>query len=91
MALEDKSHTGITEGQWISLKGFPDDTLLLRREFDLADRPDAAPLTVTAMGYFELYVNGQRVGDHVLDPPSSNYSKRVFSVTHDIHTYTFIY
>jgi alpha-L-rhamnosidase len=36
------------------------------------------------LGYSELYVNGVRVGDAVLDPGQTTYDVRAFYVTHDI-------
>lgn len=36
------------------------------------------------LGYYELHLNGQKVGDHVLDPALSDYSRRVFYVTYDV-------
>ena len=36
------------------------------------------------MGYYELYVNGQKVGDDVLSPAVSDHSRRSFYRTYDI-------
>lgn len=62
---------------------------LLRTEVDI--RRDKvvrrARAYISGLGWFELYINGQRVGDHVLDPVMSNYAKRVYYVTHDVGDY----
>ena len=39
---------------------------------------------IAGIGYYELHINGQRVGDHVLDPGFTNYDKRVLYSTYDI-------
>ena len=42
---------------------------------------------VAGIGYHSLYVNRKKVGDHVLDPAQSTYSKRVYYETYDIGPY----
>lgn len=57
---------------------------VLRREFDL-DRPiRRARAYVCGLGYYELRLNGQKVGDHVLDPGFTRYDRRALYVTHDV-------
>ena len=57
---------------------------LLRNEFDLAKPVSRARLHISGLGWYELYLNGQRVGDHVLDPATSDYTQRVLYVTYDV-------
>jgi alpha-L-rhamnosidase len=57
---------------------------LLRKEFTLSAKPQRARAYVAALGYYELRVNGEKIGDHVLDPGWTSYEKRVLYVTHDI-------
>ncbi len=59
----------------------------LRKTLTLKDRPARAVAYINALGYFELYVNGQKVGHDVLSPAVSDYSKRNYYVTHDIASY----
>ena len=70
-------------GTWI---GAPADVAspLLRTEFDLANPVSRARLHISGLGWYELYLNGQRVGDHVLDPATSDYTQRVLYVTYDV-------
>ena len=39
---------------------------------------------VCGLGYYELYINGEKTGDHVLDPAPSNYDKLAYYVTYDV-------
>ena len=41
-------------------------------------------LYAAGIGNFEVYVNRRKVGDHVLDPAQSTYSKRVYYETYDV-------
>ena len=57
---------------------------LLRTEFPL-DRPiRRARAYIAGLGWYELYLNGKRVGDHVLDPATTDYRKRVLYVSYDV-------
>jgi alpha-L-rhamnosidase len=57
---------------------------LFRKEFTLAKKIARARAYVSGLGYYELHVNGHRIGDHVLDPGWTTYSKRVFYATYDV-------
>lgn len=49
---------------------------LLRKEFETEKEIASARAFVTGLGYFELYLNGQKVGEDVLIPNQTNYGKR---------------
>ena len=49
---------------------------MFRKEFRIEKKIEKAVAFVTGLGYFELYVNGQKVGDDVLVPNQTNYGKR---------------
>jgi len=57
---------------------------LLRKEFHLRDQPRRARAYICGLGYYELYVNGAKAGDHVLDPAQTDYDARAFYVTYDV-------
>ena len=59
----------------------------LRKSVTLDRVPSAATAYVCALGYYELYVNGRKVGDDVLSPAVSDYGKRGLYLTHDISRY----
>ena len=42
---------------------------------------------VTSLGYHELYINGTKVGDYVMQPAVSQLDKRALQVTYDITPY----
>jgi alpha-L-rhamnosidase len=56
----------------------------LRRVFHVEGPVAAARLYVTALGVYEIELNGQRVGDEVLAPGWSSYDHRLRYRTHDV-------
>ena len=56
----------------------------LRRSFASPGAPTRATLYVTALGLYEAYLNGQRVGDHVMAPRWTDYHRRVEYQVHDV-------
>ena len=63
---------GDWEASWISAAAGVSSPLL-RTETVLEDRPSRARCYVTGLGFYELYINGRRVGDRVLDPATTYY------------------
>ena len=51
---------------------------MFRKEFKLDKKVKSAVAFVTGLGYFELYLNGQKVGNDVLVPNQTNYGKRPY-------------
>ncbi len=49
---------------------------LLRKQFSIDKQVTRAVAFVTGLGYFQLYVNGEKVGDDELVPNQTNYGKR---------------
>ena len=49
---------------------------LLRKDFSVSKEISSAKIYISGLGYFELYLNGEKVGDDVLVPNQTNYSKR---------------
>jgi alpha-L-rhamnosidase len=49
---------------------------MLRKSFSIKKKPVSAKAYVTGLGYFELYMNGKKVGNDVLVPNQTNYGKR---------------
>jgi alpha-L-rhamnosidase len=57
---------------------------LLRKEFTLDHEIARARVYVSGLGYYELRLNGERVGDHELDPGWTSYARRVLYSTYDV-------
>jgi alpha-L-rhamnosidase len=81
-------------GAWITRKRaeplsedkmFEDDPgPMFRKEFLIGKKISRARIYVSGLGYYELHLNGQRVGDRVLDPGWTTYSKRVLYSSYDV-------
>jgi alpha-L-rhamnosidase len=56
----------------------------LRKEFSLDKKVRRATVYYCGLGVSELYLNGAKVGDNVLSPALSEYSKRAYYVTFDV-------
>ena len=56
----------------------------VRKVFTLATAPEQAVAYVNVMGYYELYVNGQKMGYDVLSPAVSDHTKGSLYRTYDI-------
>ncbi len=57
---------------------------LLRKDFSLDGPIASARLYATGVGYHEIYLNGVRVSDTVLDPAFTAYDKRVLYNSQDV-------
>lgn len=54
---------------------------LLRKEFAVAKTVKRARVYMCALGYFELTLNGERLGDGLLQPDYTQFPKRVYYLT----------
>ncbi len=57
---------------------------MFRREFHVTKEIEKAVVYVTGLGYFELWLNGNKVGNDVLVPNQTNYGKRPNLITQSI-------
>ena len=64
-------------------KGMPP-APIFRKTFVLSTPVKQARLYICGLGYYELHLNGRKVGDHVLDPAFTRYDRRVLYVTYDV-------
>jgi len=60
---------------------------IFRKEFIIDGNAKSARVYISGLGYYELYINGQKVGNNILDPAFTAYDKKVLYVTHDITEY----
>jgi alpha-L-rhamnosidase len=80
---------GDWKAKWIipSARDKPLEEPYLRRLFTLDAAPQSAIVRVNVMGWFELYVNGVKVGQDVIGPAVTDYSKRSLYLTYDLKSY----
>ena len=57
---------------------------LLRKEFHIGKKIKAARVYIAGLGYYELRINGAKVGDRVLDPGQTDYSKTILYSAYDV-------
>ncbi|WP_203257174.1 family 78 glycoside hydrolase catalytic domain [Hyunsoonleella ulvae] len=55
-----------------------------RKNFELKENAESAFVFVGSFGYHELYVNGEKITDNVLNPVSSYMKKRIPYLTYDV-------
>ncbi|MHA2088366.1 MAG: family 78 glycoside hydrolase catalytic domain [Promethearchaeota archaeon] len=58
--------------------------IYLRKEFSLEKQVKNAKIYICGVGYYELRINGKRIGDRVLEPAQTDYNKIALYSTYDI-------
>ncbi len=87
MGLLNKSDPALPAGRWkakwIGKKELQNvkvrqknPTMYFRKEFVIKNDIQNARAYISGLGYYELYINGKKVGDHVLSPNQTNYDRR---------------
>lgn len=66
------------KAQWIDSQQDDGGAPLLRKGFDVSGKVKQAKVFICGLGFFELYLNGKRIGDDYLVPNLSNYTKREY-------------
>ncbi|XCF05466.1 family 78 glycoside hydrolase catalytic domain [Tamlana crocina] len=76
------------KGEWIYKKDQnKKDHNWYRKNVSLDKTPQSAFIYIASFGYHELYVNGKKVGDEVMNPVNSFFKKRLPYLTYDIKDY----
>ena len=75
----DRAAPGDSETQWSRLAA-----RYLRKEFALSKEVKRATVHIAGMGLYELFINGQRIGDQVLAPAPTDYRKTILYNTYDV-------
>lgn len=77
------------QGQWITDRHDKEyePAPLFRREFTLEENFTEARIYVAAAGYYEMYINGNRVGEEYLSPGYTHFDKRILYKTYDVSSY----
>ena len=87
MALLNESDSALPAGRWRAnwigkeetrkpKVGQRNPALYYRKSFTVKGDVKNARAYISGLGYYELYINGEKVGDHVLAPNQTNYDKR---------------
>jgi alpha-L-rhamnosidase len=58
--------------------------LLLRKDLQIKKEIQSARLYIAGLGYSIAYLNGQRIGDHMLDMPWTQFGRQVMYNTFDV-------
>lgn len=58
-----------------------------RKAININEKYDELYFHVNSLGYHELYINNEKVGDAVLAPAESQFDKRSFSLSYDLSPY----
>ncbi len=80
--LNERSFQTFTMKSPVMKRSYP--SPLLRKQITLKKKIRNATMYLAGLGYSELYVNGVKSGDAVLDPAQTNYDVCSLYVTHDI-------
>ncbi|MBL7737976.1 MAG: family 78 glycoside hydrolase catalytic domain [Chitinophagaceae bacterium] len=77
----DKAAAWDSVSQWSRLSA-----RYLRKEFQNKPAVKRATAYISGLGMYELYINGNKIGDQVLAPNPTDYRKTYFYNTHDVTT-----
>lgn len=55
-----------------------------RKVFEVPKKIRSARAYIAVAGLYELYINGQKIGNHRLDPMYTRFDRRTLYVTHDV-------
>ncbi|NBC67258.1 MAG: hypothetical protein GVY07_16575 [Bacteroidetes bacterium] len=55
-----------------------------RKGFRMEKNVTSARLYISGLGYYKAFLNGQRIGNHILDPAVTRYDKTVLYETYDV-------
>ncbi len=77
------------KGSWIRMGEEADNTIsrpaqYFRTEFDVARKIKYARIYVTALGLYELHLNGKKVGNDLFTPGWTSYKNRIQYQTYDV-------
>ncbi|MDA3879898.1 MAG: family 78 glycoside hydrolase catalytic domain [Prolixibacteraceae bacterium] len=77
--------TGIQkESEWIAKLIGGNNVSMVRKEFSIDKQIEYVMANISSTGLYEFHLNGQKVGDRVLEPVQTNTTKRLVYATYDI-------
>jgi alpha-L-rhamnosidase len=72
--------TWISDGRGPEVKPAP----YFRKVYDLPRKIKSARAYIAVGGLYELYINGEKIGNHRMDPMYTRYDRRTLYVTYDV-------
>ncbi len=86
LEVKDNSYIvdGGEKGNFIVADPSRNATPMLRTEFEVTKSVQSARLYVTARGIYEMYFNGEKVGNDYYNPGQTQYNKSHFYQTYDV-------
>ncbi len=75
---------GLSENERIPDKGKRYVLPIFRRTFSIEKEIKSATVYICGLGQYELYLNGEKVGNNVYDPGWTNYRKTCLYTTYDV-------
>ena len=87
---EGRNYTGaklkdpIVKEAWNNVDTLSQRSILLRRDICLKGEVLKATVSVVGLGFYELSINGQKVGDALFAPLWSDYDKSIYYNTYDV-------
>ena len=75
-------HADDWQGEWISWSGAT--SPLFRKSFHLDQPVTQARLHISGLGHYEARLNGEKIGQNVLDPGWTDYNKSILYSTFDV-------
>ena len=70
--------------QWGNVDSLSAKSIVVRKDFTPQRKVVDAVVYVCGLGHYELYINGQKIGDSAFAPLWSEYSKTVYYNVHDV-------
>ncbi|MBD8489913.1 family 78 glycoside hydrolase catalytic domain [Echinicola sp. CAU 1574] len=80
MKVKNWQGAWISDGQGKEVKPAP----YFRKSFNASKKIKKARAYIAVGGLYELSINGQRIGNHQLDPVYTRFDRRLLYVTHDV-------
>lgn len=80
MKMTNWKGSWISDEQGINVKPAP----YFRTTFGTGKKIKSARAYIAAAGLYELYINGQKIGNHRLDPMYTRFDRRTLYVTYDV-------
>jgi len=85
MNIKNWKGTWISDGHELQGRSIHDKSApYFRKEFDATKKIKSALAYIAVAGLYELYINGDKIGNHRLDPMYTRFDRRNLYVTYDV-------